>query len=201
VVALDIFPLPDSGRIEVGGTLRPHARALDGQGDSVAATITWATLDTAILSVDSGTGATLGKAAGNGRIQAHAGNLRSNPLSITVLAALDSISASGSTVDTVTVSTPDSLSDSLSVAAWVGKVAAAGRRVRFVATIYPGGGTTVTFVPGDSVPTNSVGLAVVQLRYTGGPRPDSVVVLASARHGDGTAVAGSPVHFVVGFRP
>ena len=204
VVALDVS-LPDSGRVEVGDTLHPRARALDGQGDSVAAAITWATLDTAILLVvDSAAGTTVGKAAGIGRVQARVGSLRSNPLNVTVQPPLDSITAVGSTVSTVTVSTPDSLSDSLQVQAWstpTGAQNLAGRRVAFAATVYPPSGTTITLVPRDSVRTSGAGLAIVQVRYTGGPRPDSVVVLARAHRPDGTPVPGSPVHFVVGFLP
>jgi len=186
--------------------LQPQARALNGQGDSVLATITWATLDTAILKVvDSATGKTVGKAAGLARVQARIGNLRSNPLNVTVQPPLDSIIAIGSTVSTVTVSTPDSVSDSLQIQAWATPAGAqnlAGRRVAYAATVYPAGGaTTITLVPKDTARTSASGLAVVQVRYTGGPRPDSVVVLASARHADGTPVPGSPVHFVVGFLP
>ena len=204
VVALDTS-LPDSGRIEVGDTLHPRARALDGQGDSVAAAITWATLDTAILQVvDSAAGTTVGKAAGIGRVQARVGNLRSNLLNVTVQPPLDSSTAVGATVSTVTVSTPDSLSDSLQVQAWATPTGAqnlASRRVVFVATIYATGGTTVALVPGDTVRTSGIGIAIAQVRYTGGLIPDSVVVLASAHHVDGTPAAGSPVHFVVEFLP
>jgi hypothetical protein len=196
--------LPDSGRIEVGDTLQPRARALNSQGDSVAATITWATLDTAILRVvDSATGKTVGKAAGLGRVQARIGNLRSNPQNVTVQPPLDSITAVGSTVSTVSVSAR-SLSDSLQIQTWATPTGAqnlAGRRVAYAATVYPAGGTTITLVPKDTARTSATGLAVVQVRYTGGPRPDSVVVLARARHADGMPVPGSPVHFVVGFLP
>jgi hypothetical protein len=191
--------------IEVGDTLHPRAWALDGQGDSVGAVITWATLDTAVLRVvDSAAGTTLGKAAGIGRLQARTGNLRSNPLNVTVQPPLDSITAVGSTVSTVTVSMPDSLSDSLQIQVWATPTGAqnlAGRRVAYAATVYPAGGTTITLVPQDTAHTSASGLAVAQVRYTGGPRPDSVVVLASARHADGTPVPGSAVHFVVGFLP
>ena len=84
VVALEIV-LPDSGRIAVGDTLRPSARALNGRGDSVAAEIFWSSLDTAIIAVlDSATGKTLGKAVGTGRLQARTGPLRSNPQSVIV---------------------------------------------------------------------------------------------------------------------
>ena len=83
VVALEVV-LPDSGRVIVGSTIQPTARALNGRGDSVAAEIFWSSLDTAIIAVESITGETLGKAVGTGRIQARTGALRSNPQIITV---------------------------------------------------------------------------------------------------------------------
>lgn len=84
VVALEIV-LPDSGKIDVGDTLRPSARALNGRGDSVAAQIFWASLDTAIIVVvDSTDGRTYGRAPGTGRLQARTGALRSNPQGVIV---------------------------------------------------------------------------------------------------------------------
>jgi hypothetical protein len=83
IVAIDVT-LPDSGRVAVGDTLFPSGRALNGRGDSVAADIRWSALDTAIIDVDSVTGATVGKVAGIGRLQARVENLRSNPLPVTV---------------------------------------------------------------------------------------------------------------------
>jgi hypothetical protein len=86
IVALEVS-LPDSGRITVGDTLHPRGRALNARGDSVAAQLYWSALDTAIIAVlDSATGATLGKAAGTGRLQARALALRSNPQPVTVQA-------------------------------------------------------------------------------------------------------------------
>lgn len=83
IVAIEVF-LPDSGRVAVGDTLFPSGRALNGRGDSVAADIRWSALDTAIIEVDSVTGATVGKAVGTGRLQARIETLRSNPLPVTV---------------------------------------------------------------------------------------------------------------------
>lgn len=78
--------LPDSGRVEVADTFRPRARALNGVGDSVAAEVFWAALDTAVLPLlDSVTGEFLAKKIGTGRIQARVGTLRSNPQPVTVL--------------------------------------------------------------------------------------------------------------------
>jgi len=197
--------LPDSGRVELGDTLRPRARALDGHGDPVAATIVWARLDTTVQVVDSFTGATVGLLGGQtGRVQARVGNLISNPLTLTVQSPLDSITAGGPLRDTVTVSTPDSLSDSLRVQAYTtpsGALSLTGRAIGLAATVYSSGASTVTLVPGDTVRTNATGIAVVQVRYTGGVVPDSVVVTATARHHDGSIVPGSPLTFVVEFLP
>ena len=147
VVALDVL-LPDSGQLELGDTLHPEARALNGRGDSVAAQIFWSSLDTAIIVVDSATGATFGKATGTGRLQARFGSLRSNAQSVLVLARLDSVTAAGPMRDTVIVSTPDTLSDSLLVKVWTGATGASSRSVVYERTIYPAGpvGTNVTFV-------------------------------------------------------
>lgn len=84
IVALEVF-LPDSGIITVGDTLQPRGRALNGRGDSVAAEISWSSLDTAVIAVvDTATGRAYGKAAGTGRLQARVETLRSNPLPVIV---------------------------------------------------------------------------------------------------------------------
>ena len=197
--------LPDSGRLEVGDTLRPSARALNGRGDSVAAQIYWSSLDSGVVPVvDSVTGATFAKAAGTGRLKARTGALRSNPQTVVVLVRLDSASAAGPTGDTITVSAPDSLSDSLVVKAWTGGatgVGASGRTVVYAAAIYPPGATIVTFVPRANVQTDAGGIAVARLRFEAGPLPDSVVVSATLRRPNGSDVPGSPVRFVVEFQP
>lgn len=203
-VAIEIR-LPDSGRVELTYTFRPTARALNGIGDSVQATFVWASLDTAVLAVlDSTTGVSLSKTLGTARLQARTGNLISNPQSVTVLAHLDSIGVLGAARDTVFV-TPaaDSLSDSLVVQAYGGGGAIpANRRVVFTATTFPASGPAVTLLPKDTVFTNpSSGVAAVQVRLRSGTVPDSVVVTAIMLHLDSTAVSGSPLTFVVEFRP
>ncbi len=163
IVALDVS-LPDSGRVEVGDTLVPRARALDGHGDPVVATIVWARLDTTVQVIDSLTGATVGLTGGQtGRLQARVGNLRSNPLTLSVQSPLDSIVATAPLRSTVTVSTPDSLSDSLRVQAYAtpanNALSLTGRPIAFTATVYPSGlmthhdgtpvpGSPITFVVG-----------------------------------------------------
>lgn len=199
-VAIDVI-LPDSGRVEITDTFRPRARALNGLGDSVAAQVFWSSLDTALLAVlDSSTGASLAKAVGTARLQARVGALRSNPQAVTVLATLDSMLAGGPTRDTVFVSA-DSLSDSLQVMAFASGGAATGRRVVYAATIYPASGPVITLLPKDTVFTTSAGAAATQVRLRPGAVPDSVVVTATMRRLSGTQIPGSPVTFVVEFRP
>jgi hypothetical protein len=201
VVALEVF-LPDSGRVEVGDTLRPSARALNGRGDSVAAQVFWSSLDTAIVPVlDSAAGVTLAKTAGTGRLQARAGQLRSNPQSVVVLVRLDSTSAAGPIRDAIIVSTTDTLSASLVVKVWAGPSPAPGRSVVYAMAIYPASDSTVTLVPKTPVQTDANGIAFKRVRFKPGPLPDSVVVTAAVRRPNGTDVPGSPVRFVVEFRP
>lgn len=200
VIAIQVS-LPDSGRVELGDTIRPSAVALDGRGDSTAADFVWTALDTTIAVVDSSTGATVGLVPGTGRLLARVGNLRANPVTLTVLAPLDSIRVEGPTQDTVVVSTPDSSSDTLVVHAFAPAGASlAGHKIALAIT-FPPGTTDLTLTPGDTVRTDASGLVRFQLRLSGGTRPDSGVVTATARHGDGTPVAGSPITFVVEFLP
>ena len=192
--------LPDSGRVEVTDSFFPRARALNGVGDSVPAPVFWSSLDTAIIAVlDSATGVSLGKKVGTGRLQARVDALRSNPQPVTVLARLDSLVANGPVRDTVVA--PDSTSNSLQVTAFATGGEATNRRVVYAGTTYPAGASTVTFLPKDTVFTSSVGVASVQIKFVAGTLPDSVVVSATMRRLDGTPIPGSPVTFVVEFRP
>jgi hypothetical protein len=211
VVALEVST-PDS--LEQLDTLRPRARALNGRGDSVAATILWVTLDTARLTVvNETTGKLVGRQPGaDARVQARAGNLRSNLILIDVLAAADTLFATGPTAHTVTVSTPDSLSDSLSVQLNDSTASGPGLPGRPVvwgitAPTEAGPVTLVTndtargLVTVDTVATNASGVAAIRVRLIADPRPDSAIVEARAQRAVGTTISGSPVKFVVRFQP
>ena len=218
VVALSVA-VRDS--VEELDTLRPRAFALDGRGDSVAATILWATLDTALLKVVSETtGVMVAKQPSPtpARIQARVGDFRSNPIEIRMLAAADTLFAPGRVADTITISAttpPDSLSDSLkveladTVTGISTPVPLAGRPVVYTIT-YPPTSGPVTLVTSDTahavatlqtVSTTPAGVATVKVRLIAGPRPDSVVVTAGARRAIGTPVTSQPVSFVVRFLP
>jgi hypothetical protein len=219
VIALEVTA-PDS--LEEYDTLTPHARLLDGHGDSVAAAIVWATADTApILTVlDSLTGRTVANRIGQtGRLLARADGRISNAISIRTLAAADTLFATGATVDTVALPA-DSVSDSLKVevadtikSASGGDsltVPLAGRPVVY-SIRYPVSSGPVTLVTNDSihtlattdtVTTSSGGIAFVKVRLLSVPVPDSVVIEAIARRrAVGDTVRGSPATFVVRFRP
>ena len=204
-VAVEVV-LPDSGRVELTDTFRPRARALNGRGDSVAAPLVWSSLDPAVIQVlDSITGVSLPKSVGSGRLQVRTGNLFSNPQSVSVLARLDSMAAADSTRDTLDVtptdSTVDSLSNPLKIATFAFGGIAAGRRVVYAFTTYPASGPVITLLPRDTVTTGGDGTASVQVRLHPGTLPDSVVVTATMQRFHGDSLPGSPVTFVVEFRP
>ena len=118
---------------------------------------------------------------------------------ITVRAGLDSVRADGATRSTVIVSTPDSLSDSLLIHAFSQSASTASVKVA-LSIAFPPGAPGLTLVPGDTVQTDQSGIATFQVRLTG-VQPDSAVVTATVRRSSGTLVAGSPITFVVEFRP
>ncbi len=204
-MALEVS-LPYGGNVELGDTIVPSSRALDGRGDSVAAIIYWKSLDTAHVTVlDSTTGATLGKANGAGQIQARAGNLHSNPIAITVLAAPDTVFATTALRDSVSIGTKlDSLSDTLKVevADTNGGITTAlsGRKVAFQIT-YPADTTAFTLLPGDTVLTGLNGIAALRVKLKNRTLPDSIVLSATARHLRGAVIPGSPLTFTVIFAP
>jgi len=204
VIAIDVS-LPDSGHVELGDTLRPTARALNGRADSVAAPVFWDDLDTVVQVLDSTTGALVGRIVGTGLIQARVGNLRSNPQAITVLFRADTAFADATPApDSVSVSAkPDSLSDSLRVhlQTFTDTTPAdlQGRLVTFT-LLYPDT-LSCKLVPGGSVLTDFSGLAVVQVRLRKRTLPDSAVVQATAVRSNGTAIHGTPITFVVRFYP
>ena len=223
VIALEVSA-PDS--LEEYDTLTPHARVLDGRGDSVAATIVWATGDTTpiLTLLDSLTGrAVVNRIGQTGRLLARADGLISNAVSIRTLAAADTLFTQGATVHTVSLAV-DSVSDSLQVevadtieSASGGDsltVGLAGRPVVYSITNPPSPGpvTLVThdsvhsLVTTDTVVTGTSGIAFVKVRLLGPSVPDSVVVTATARRAKqgravGDTVRGSPVTFVVRFQP
>jgi hypothetical protein len=102
VVALELR-LPSPPVVEPGDTLQLRARALNADGDSVAATIVWLTPDSTIL-VDSSGRLTTDTTGGTGRVQAKVGTLRSNLESFTIRRRSDIVVLTAPTTVTVRVS-------------------------------------------------------------------------------------------------
>jgi hypothetical protein len=89
VVGLEIRT-PELLTLEVGEALALSARALDKNGDSVDAEITWRAPDPT-LTVDPATGVITGVSPGTGRVQAFAGLLASGLVQFTVIARADTL--------------------------------------------------------------------------------------------------------------
>lgn len=199
--------LPDSARVEVTDTFFPIAYGLNGAGDSIAAPAFWTSVDTTILKVlDSASGKSLGRAVGIARLQARVETLNSNLHNVSVIARLDSMAYVDRQVDTLDV-TPgdsnvvDSLSNPLSIRTIAFGGNASSRRVVYTFTTYPDSNRVVTLVPNDTVTTSADGTASVQVRLRPGLLPDSVVLHAAMQRFHGGALPGSPLKFVVEFRP
>ena len=88
VVQLEVTQ-PQLLTIEIGETLALTARALDKDGNEVAAPVTWLAPDPT-LTVDAA-GVITGVSAGTGRVQASAGNLPSAVLQFTVIPRADTL--------------------------------------------------------------------------------------------------------------
>lgn len=216
VIALEVLG-GATQTVEQGGSLQLMATALDGFGDPVTdATITWELVD-----VDSGqvgftlapTGLVSAIQPGAGRVQARVENLRSGPITITVVSVIpDSLAAAGDERLTLTQSETESPRMSVVVldltVAPPNPMPLEGQDVVFALTFpSPGSAEAQGFfvthsdtVPGPdpyriSVRTDSVGLATaVVRRLSEGSLPDSAVIDASLE-----SVAGSPIRFVILF--
>lgn len=205
-VALEVL-VPSATQVEVGDTIQLAARALNQQGDSVAATIVWRTPDTLVLAIDSLTGRLTGRSAGTGRVQARTGTLVSSLVTFTSLARVDTlqiippdssrVAAGASSSDPLVVEL-DSLNPLSPVAS---------RQVIYQVVLplfgqpgdtvaLTGGGLTATATTGaDGRPISPVTLN----RVTGQASPDSAQVEVRSERPSGALVPGSGQRFIVRF--
>ena len=209
VVALEVVR-PEPATLEVGETLQMTARALDASGEEVAATIEWRTVDTT-LAVDAA-GLVTGLFAGAGRVQALEGSLVSQPITLTVLAGVDSLHVAP---DTLLVPATTAVSGPLvatalqrSDTATSGYIPVPGRDI--IATIedplFPDpDARTVEFGNGalaDTATTDVSGQptpALTLARVTGQTAPDTVRVALRVERASGIPVPGSGGVIVVVF--
>lgn len=85
VIAIEVVG-PAQRSLTVGDSLTLGARALDRNGDSVAAALVWRSADS-VVTVDSASGVVVGRHPGLGRVQAFLGTLPSPLIQIQVTAA------------------------------------------------------------------------------------------------------------------
>jgi hypothetical protein len=211
IVTTQVPPL----RVEEFDTLFVRVRVLDRAGDTVAGRpVQLLSLNPDTLAIDSAAMGLVGVRPGTGRVVAISGSLQSAPLVVAVVRAPDSLVAFDSTVDTV--KTTDSVSAQLTARlldlrtdttqklgiTW-------GDTVHFaiVYPVFPSLAVATATLGNDSLTAAIVtttfapaGTASVVVRRQGSPQPDSVVVQASAKRANGSAVRGSPIRFVVHFQ-
>jgi hypothetical protein len=199
VVGLEINT-PTDAELEVGESMALTARALDKDGNTVPAAITWRAPDPT-LTVDPATGVITGVTPGVGRVQAFAGLLGSNLLQFNVIARADTLIVTDS-VFTVTpggASSPPLVSQLQSFSP-AGPVANRPVVYTLVSPVdasvtLPGGGLTTTVNTGTDGAVSSVTLTRVNIA-----QPLTAIVQVSALRADGSTVPGSGQRFTVTFQ-
>ena len=189
-------------------------RVLSHAGDTIpGAPVQLVSFAPDTLAVDTQPLRLVGVRPGHARLVATSGNLRSDPLAVTVVRAPDSLAVDSLTPDTVAAA--DSVSRSLVVhlldlrTDTAQAIGLSGYPVVFaivsppfaslaVMTVRFGNDTLATLA--DTVTTSGGAASVFLKRHGPPPQPDSVVVRASASRANGTVVRGSPILFVVRFQ-
>jgi len=203
VIGLEIRT-PEVLIIEVGETLPLSARALDKNGDSVAAEITWRAPD-ATLTVDPLTGVITGISPGAGRVQAFAGQLASGLVQFTVIPSADTLILTDS-VFTVAPGVPASPPLVAQVQSFNPAGPLADRPVVYAITSPPDIGPRTVELPGgvliDTLTTGTDGAvsSVTLNRVAGIAQPDTAIVEVRAFRTHGAAVPGSGQRFIVVFQ-
>ncbi len=202
VVALEVRT-PQPAALEQHDTIPLRARALNLQGDSVAAAITWVAADT-LVEVTGGDSLTTAYNSGTGRAQARSGSLRSELVVFTVRRRSDTLVINGSTADTVLEG--DSASAPLLAAVLSltpDTAGVSGTRIHYA--IEPAARGTVRF-DGDVsdlfAPTGGTGGPVTPVtlrRVPGATQPASVIVTVDAIRPSGRPVPGPGQSFTIVF--
>jgi hypothetical protein len=202
VVALEI-QIPALRTVEVGETVPLTARALDKDGNPVAAEINWRTPDVT-LSVDPLSGVITGLTPGTGRVQAITGLLASELLEFTVIARADTLIVTDS-VFTVApgVATSPPLVAALQSFSPAGPLAE--RPVIYAVTspagVVPSPVVLSTGVVTDTLMTGTDGaVSSVTLNRVDIAQPVTAIVEVRAERTRGSAVPGSGQRFIVTFQ-
>ncbi len=205
VVALEVT-VPSPPTIEVNESLQLTARALNKDGDSVAAAIVWSVGDTT-LNVDASTGVLTGVSPGSGRVQASVGTLTSGVFTFTVLAPADTIIIAGDSVFTVAIDAVASAPLAVRLESLHPAGPVESRPVIYTltspdpATVLP----TVAFPNGQSEDTSTTASDgtvndITLSRVAGLTAPDTAMVTVRASRTRGATVPGSGQRFLVLFQ-
>jgi hypothetical protein len=204
VVALEVT-LPAPAIVEVNESLQLSARALNKDGDSVAAPIVWTAADPT-LTVDASSGLLTGVAPGTGRVQASLGTLTSGVLTFSVIAPADTIIIAGDSVFTVAQDVAASAPLAVRVESFAPAGPVEGRSVIYTLTSPDPATTspTVAFPNGQSEDTAVTAAdgtipTVTLTRLAGLTAPDTTIVTVRATRTRGTVVPGSGQRFIVLF--
>ena len=192
--------------VEIGDTIQLSARALNQEGDSVAATLTWRTPDTALIFLDPATGRLSGKKLGSGRVQVTSGNLTSDLITLAIVPAAESLMIvppdSARVLVSDTASAP--LIAELDTLNPTGPLS--GRQIIYqLTTIFGQPGDTASLGGGvmtRAVATSILGQPTIPIyvrQITALTRPDSVLVEITALRPSGRLIPGSGQTFIVRF--
>lgn len=204
VVALEI-QIPELLTLEVGEQVQLSARALDADGETVDAAVTWSASDPA-LTVDA-TGLVTGVAQGSSEVQAVVGALTSEAIAFSVLVPADTLVIAGDSVFIIPVATVPPVTPSLAVRlesrSPPGPVES--RPVIYEITRPVAGTTPVVQLAGgvqiDTVLTIADGTAAITVGLVPGQAPpDTAIVEVRANRTRGSAVPGSGQRFIVLFQ-
>lgn len=208
VISLEVRP-PNPPIIEFGDTASFDARALDENGDSVAADIRWLTPDTTIVIVDTAAGLVAGRyPAVTGRVQAQLGTLQSGFTTLTVEARADTIIVPDAVPDSVEAdeSSSNPLVARLESFDPAGPLAGRSLVYEIVAPVFGDPAARTVELSGgalvDTVQTAADGTPstpVVVRRIAGVAPPASVTVQVRGAQRRGTPVPGSGQAFTVLF--
>jgi len=199
--------VPRPATVEVGQTIQLGARALDRQGDSVAAAVTWLTPDTTVtLTPD---GHLTGRTSGSARVQAEVGTLVSDFVTFTVNPRPDTLALAGDSILTVASGVGISAPLFASIRSFAPAEPLSGEVITYTVTApvfpdatqrtveLPGGVLSLAAITGaDGTPATPVTLK----RVTGQSSPDSAIVTVSAVTAAGATVPGSGQRFIVRFQ-
>jgi hypothetical protein len=198
--------IPVPAVVEQNDTLRLRARALDLNGDSVAATIVWRSADTTLIMVDSTGLVTTTLTSGTGRVQAVAGSLLSTLTQFTIRPRSDTLALTSALTDTVPATDTASAVLGSSVLSLNPAGGVFDNRVLYEVVDTVAALGTVRFAGGGlsqrvaTLSSGAVPATVTLLKVPGATPPASVQVRVSASRPSGTPVPGSGQSYTILFQ-